>query len=126
MNESRVPVERRQQTRFKAAEGAFAALVNRDSKLGQIRDISKKGLSFRYIDHGAEPCETSELKIIIGKSGLYLDNLPFTTISDCEIKDEYSFSSLKMRRIGLKFGKLTVQQRVRLEKFIEEHTIGEA
>ena len=126
MNITQMPVERRQQPRFKVADGVFAALVNHTSRLGQIRDISKRGLAFRYIDHGDEAGETSELKIIIGSGGVYLDKLPFIKVTDFEIKNEYSFSSLKMRQIGLEFGKLTKQQLSRLEQFIQTHTVGEA
>jgi hypothetical protein len=126
MNMSQVSGERRQQPRFKAAEGVFAALVNHSSKLGQIKDISKIGLSFRYIDGGDETGEATELKIIIGKRGVFLDKLPYTKVADFEIQSEYSFSSIKMRQIGLQFGKLTPQQRIRLEHFIQQHTIGEA
>jgi len=126
MNTTQMPVERRQQPRFKAAEGVFAALVNHSSKLGQIRDISKMGLSFRYIDHGGTPGETSELKIIIGRGGLYLDKLPFKKVADFEIKNDHSFSSIKMCQIGLQFGKLTTQQSIRLEHFIQNHTTGDA
>ena len=50
MSDIKLPDERRQQKRFKAAEGAFAALVDQESRLGQIKDISPHGLSFRYID----------------------------------------------------------------------------
>ena len=126
MKMTQVPHERRRQPRFKVAEGVFAALVNHTSKLGQIRDISKRGLAFRYIDHGEAPVETTELKIIIGSGGVYLDKLPFRKVADFEIKNEYSFSSLKMRQIGLQFGELTSRQSSRLEYFIQNHTIGEA
>jgi len=126
MNTNQVPVERRQQPRFKAADGVFAAIVNHNSKLGQIKDVSKTGLSFHYIDSGDEPGEVSELKIIIGKRGVYMDKLPFTKVTDFEIKNQHSFGSLTMRHIGLQFGPLTRQQSNRLEHFIQEHTIGEA
>ncbi len=126
MNTTPMPVERRQQPRFKAAEGVFAALVNHDSKLGQIKDISRLGLSFRYIDSGNEPSEASVLKIIIGRGGLYLDKLPFKKVADFQINSGHSFSSLTMCQIGLKFGELTQQQCTRLDHFIQKHTIGEA
>jgi hypothetical protein len=84
------------------------------------------GLAFRYIDHGDESAEASELKIIIGSGGVYLDKMPFRKVSDFEVQNEYSFSSLKMRQIGLQFGKLNRQQRARLDSFIENHTVGEA
>jgi hypothetical protein len=124
MLDPRVLDERRQQKRFKAQEGAFAALVAQDSRLGQIKDISIRGLSFRYID-GNEKLEANELKIILGDQGLYLDNVPFKKISDFEIKSEFSFSTVKMRQIGLEFGELTAEQKIRLDQFIQYHTLNE-
>jgi len=125
MNNTKERVERRQMKRFKVAEGAFAALVNRGSKLGQIRDISKTGLSFRYIDSEEEQAEARELKIILGSGGLCVDKVPFKKVTDFAIKSEFSFSSIKMRQIGLQFGELTPVQSVRLSNFIQNHTIGE-
>ena len=119
-------VERRQVKRFKVAEGAFAALVNQGSKLGQIRDISKTGLSFRYIDSQEAPADARELKILLGSGGLCVDKVPFKKVTDFEIKSEFSFSSIKMRQIGLQFGELNPTQRVHLDNFILNHTIGEA
>jgi hypothetical protein len=117
--------ERRQQKRFIAEEGAFAALVDQESRLGQIKDISIRGLSFRYIDSHEKLDNADELKIILGNQGLYLDRVPFVKISDFEIESEYSFSTIKMRQIGLQFGELTAEQKMQLERFIQQHTIGE-
>jgi len=126
MTNSKEGVERRQMKRFKVAEGAFAALVNHGSKLGQIRDISKLGLSFRYIDSEEAHPDARELKIILGSGGLWVDRVPFKKVADFEIKSEFRFSSIKMRQIGLQFGDLTPEQRQRLSNFIQNHTIGEA
>ena len=79
-------IERRQMKRFKVAEGAFAALINHGNKLGQIKDISEKGLSFRYIDSHEEHSEARELKIILGNGGLCLEGIPFKKVTDFEIK----------------------------------------
>ncbi len=126
MTNTKKHVERRQMKRFKVAEGAFAALVNQGSKLGQIRDISKAGLSFRYIDSEEEPGgEARELKIILGSGGLCVDKVPFKKVADFEIKSEFSFSSIRMRQIGLQFGDLTPEQKVRLNNFIQNHTLGD-
>jgi hypothetical protein len=125
MSDIKSPDERRQQKRFKAAEGAFAALVDQESRLGQIKDISLDGLSFRYIDSHEKLVNASELKIILGNRGLYLDKVPFKVVSDFEIKSEFSFSRVNMRQIGLAFGELTPGQRNRLDRFIKHHTIGE-
>ena len=117
--------ERRQQKRFKAQEGAFAALVAQESRLGQIKDISIRGLSFRYIDSHEKLENADALKIILGDEGLYLDNVPFKKISDFEIENEFSFSRIKMRQIGLEFGELTAEQKMRLDRLIQCHTINE-
>jgi hypothetical protein len=118
--------ERRLKKRFKAEEGAFAALVDQESRLGQIKDISLRGLSFRYIDSREKLENACELKIILGKRGLFLDKVPFKKISDFEIESEFSFSTVKMRQIGLEFGVLTAEQKRQLQRFIQNHTIGEA
>jgi hypothetical protein len=125
MLDRRVLDERRQQKRFRAQEGAFAALVAQDSRLGQIKDISIRGLSFRYIDSNEKFENVNELKIILGQQGPYLDNVPFKKISDFEIKSKYSFSTVKMRQIGLEFGELTAEQKMRLDRFIQYHTLNE-
>ena len=126
MSDIKMSDERRMQKRFRAAEGAFAALVDQESRLGQIKDISPHGLSFRYIDRHEKLANASELKIILGNRGLYLDKVPFKIISDFKIESEFSFSRVHMRQIGLKFGELTTGQRSRLDRFIKHHTIGEA
>ena len=43
-------VERRKNKRYKAVEGAYAAISPNSHKLGQIIDISMGGLAFKYID----------------------------------------------------------------------------
>ena len=126
MSDVRMSGERRQQKRFIAEEGAFAALVDQESRLGQIKDISIQGLSFRYIDSHEKLNNADELKIILGNQGLYLDRVPFVKISDFEIENEFSFSTIKMRQIGLQFRELTADQKIQLERFIQQHTIGEA
>ena len=125
MPQLKFSAERRQQKRFLAEEGAFAALVDQESRLGQIKDISVRGLSFRYIDSIEKLENAKELKIILGRQGLYLDKVPFKKISDVEIESEFRFSSVKMRQIGLEFGQLTSQQRMKLDRFIQYHTVGE-
>ena len=67
-----------------------------------------------------------ELKIILGSGGLCLDKVPVKKVSDFVIKSEFSFSSIKMRHIGLVFGELSPEQQTRLNNFIQNHTVGEA
>ena len=96
------------------------------TKPGLIVDICLGGLSFRYIDSAEAHTDARELKIILGSGGLCVDKVPFKKVADFEIKSEFSFSSIRMRQIGLQFGELTPEQQTRLNNFIQNHTIGEA
>jgi hypothetical protein len=125
MSNTKARTERRLQKRFKVEQGVFAALADQGSPLGQIKDISRRGLSFYYIDNEEPSDGACELKIILGNRGLYLDKVPIKKITDFEIESEFRFSVIKMRQIGLQFGELTHEQLARLDKFIQKHTIGE-
>ncbi len=122
----REAMDRRRKKRFRVREGAFAALVNRENKLGQIKDISLVGLSFCYIANEGQSIHPSELRIILAGSGLFLDNLPYKTVSDFEVTNGFTFSSLKMRQRHLAFGSLNPHQESRLNDFILNYTMGEA
>ena len=122
----RETMDRRRKKRFRVQDGAFAALVNRENKLGQIKDISLVGLSFRYIANDGQSIHPSELRIILAGSGLFLDNLPYETVSDFEVTNGFTFSSLRMRQRHLAFGKLNPYQESRLNDFILNYTMGEA
>jgi hypothetical protein len=124
--ERRISVERRRQKRFVVREGAFAALIDGNNRLGQIRDISLVGLSFRYIDTEERIRPDSVLKIILAGRGLLMDDLPFTPVSDFEVENDHAFSLLRIRQMHLAFGDLTDQQLSQLDQFILNHTMGEA
>lgn len=121
------PVERRKHRRFQVKDGALVALRLHVSKLvGQIVDISKGGLAFRYIDTGDRPRGSFQLDILLEKSGFLLEKVPAKTISDSEMPDESSYSSTTTRRQGVQFGELTINQKSQLEYFIRNHTVGQA
>ncbi len=54
-------VERRRNKRYKAVEGAYAAISPNSHKLGQITDISMGGLSFKYFDTSNNDTEAEEI-----------------------------------------------------------------
>ncbi len=122
--ERRTSTDRRHSKRYQAKEGVFAVLVAKQDKLGQIRDISMKGLSFRYVNDELGLKDPGELKIIIAGCGLYIDKVATEIISDFEIKGGFVVSSLKLRQTGIKFINLTSEQRYQIGRFIRKHTIG--
>ena len=123
---SRRIAERRREKRYKVRPGAFAALANGPQRLGQIRDISMVGLSFRYIDSRNKTSPNGVLKILLAGDGLIMDNLPYKSVSDVAIENQSPFSSVPMRRMHIAFEDLSPRQLSLLDEFILNHTMGEA
>ena len=119
-------IERRTQKRYLVEEGAFASLRGGVTKLGQIMDISKGGLAFRYIDIGDRPNSTFEIDIYVEKNdGFHLEKVPSKSVSDSQLINNVPFSSIVMRRHGVSFEELTDNHRNQLKYFIDSHTTDE-
>lgn len=116
--------EQREHKRYKAREDAFAVLNANDSKIGQIKDISMGGLAIHYIANGTKSIDSSFLDILLADNGFYMEKIPFESVSDFEIPNEFAFSSLRMNRHGVKFGQLTRHQLSQLEDFLRNYTTG--
>jgi hypothetical protein len=121
-------VERRKHKRFQAPKGAFVGIRAEDTKVGRVSDVSIGGLGFSYV--GTEkpsPSKGSYLDLFFTDKDFHLGRLPFKTISDHKsVEKAPPFSSETMRRCGVKFKKLTRHQKAELERFIQNHAIGEA
>ena len=125
MSNGKEAVEQRRHKRFRAQEGAYVLIRGPFSKLGQILNISRGGLEFRYIDIGERPEKLLELDILLKANGFQLEKLPFKTIFDSKATKEIHFISTPMRRRGGQFAALTPKQISALEHFIRNHTVGE-
>ncbi len=118
-------VERRRNKRYKAVEGAYAAISPNSHKLGQIIDISMGGLSFKYIDtsNGSKKNDPlmGEEAIFLSSMGYYVGDLPFNTVSDYEVTNAPSFSSMKVRKRHLRFSDLTFKQLFDLDYYLRNN-----
>jgi hypothetical protein len=122
-----IEVENRKFKRFKVKDLSFALLKSSFyEELGEIIDISKGGLAFKYLVGENQIKEAVELDIILAHNGFHIKKLPCKTISDFEIINEIYFSSLKMRQHSIEFGELDNNQISELDYFIKQHTISEA
>ena len=124
-DDRRLRMDRRQVRRYRVKDGIFAVFMANKDKLGQIKDISMKGLSFRYVNDNGDSREAGELKIIIAGYGLYLDKIPIETVSDFEVQGGFAISPLRMRQTGLRFVDLTPEQKYQIGRFIRQHTVKE-
>lgn len=116
-------VERRKNKRYKAKEGAYAAISPHSRRLGQIIDISMGGLSFKYIDNNDEKSENPERSIFLSSLGYYVGELPFQTIEDYEITNYPSFSSMKLRKRRVKFTDLSFKQLFDLDFYLRNNVM---
>ena len=117
-------IERRKNKRYKAVEGAYAAISPNSNKIGQIIDISMGGLCFKYINienKSEEPVNKDEASIFLSSMGYYVGDLPFQTIADYEITDRPSFSSMKVRKRHVKFTDLTFKQLFDLDNYLKNN-----
>ncbi len=112
--------EQRQHARFPALEGAIVALKPHAEILGQMIDISLSGLSFQYIDSALtlNQSPSSELIILMTKPRFFLDRIPYRTVADFELANEFSFSSIPVRRRCVEFEVMSLDKRSQLEDFI--------
>ena len=98
------------------------AVIGRNANvLGQILDISRGGLSFRYMDNDMIGGEEELLTILSTDQQFYLVNIPFQTVSDFALTNVPSFSSIVMRRRCVRFKDLDEEQIRRLDEFIRKY-----
>jgi len=117
-------VERRRNKRYKAVDGAYAAISPNSHKLGQIIDISMGGLSFKYIDTSNDDKyenQSSDESVFLSSMGYYVGDLPFQVISDYEITNAPSFSSMKVRRRHVQFTDLSFKQLFDLDYYLRNN-----
>ena len=117
-------VERRRNKRYKAVDGAYAAISPNSHKLGQIIDISMGGLSFKYIDTSNDDNESDNIpedSVFLSSMGYYVGDLPFKTVSDYEITNAPSFSSMKVRKRHVQFTDLSFKQLFDLDYYLRNN-----
>lgn len=110
--------EKRRHVRYLALDGVIVALNPKAEILGQMINIGLGGLLFQYIDTEIDPSPSHDLLILLNKPRFYLDNIPFRTVTDHELPNEFIFSAVSVRRMSVEFGDLTTAQRTQLEDFI--------
>jgi hypothetical protein len=115
-------IERRKQTRLQVKERAAAILD--DSRIGIILDISKEGLSFRYVASPKEiETSTSPKRVSITHDDFTLTDIPCTIVNDRHLMENYSnLSSLNMYRCCLQFDEMAPNHKSHLDYFLANFT----
>ena len=116
-------VERRKNKRYKASEGAYAAISPNSQKLGQIIDISMDGVCFKYIDtsnDGQNDGTQQEDSIFLSSRRGYVGDLPIKIVGDYAVTNDLSFSSIKVKKMHIQFTDLSVKQFFDLDYFLRD------
>jgi hypothetical protein len=116
-------VEGRQHNRVKVDDGGFAQLPHGFPVLGQIIDISRGGLAFRYVASEARTNGSAVLNILTTDRRFRLEKIPAKIIRDSAMPEEFSFGSITLRHCAVQFGDLTPSQKLDLEHFIRSNTL---
>lgn len=116
--------DRRSYPRYKVNDGAYAALSPDSTIMGQIIDISRGGLCFRYIVHREQAFESMATHIFVGDNGFYLEKMPYKTIEDEQIDHGSTFSTIIMRQRRVYFSNLSPNQFAQLDYFLLNRTTG--
>jgi hypothetical protein len=119
-------VERRKSVRYKAVEGAYAAISPNSHKLGQIIDISMGGICFKYIDDNGDDHDIDtqqKSSIFLSSLGYYVGGLSFKTVDDYTIKNVPSFSSMNMRKRHIQFIDLNFKQLFDLDFYLRNNVV---
>lgn len=111
-------------------DDVIVALKNGFTKIGKVEDISTGGLSFEHIENKISNDDSFENNIILLVDGLRLPKVPCRVVYDIPVSmsDEYQVSPVLFitRRCGVEFDRLSEDQKMELDRFIETYTQGNA
>ncbi len=115
-------IERRKEERYRTGEDAFAAIEN-SGAAGRIKDISKGGLCFKYIDDNSDdesriPIDSALFLVSLAS---FVGELRFQVVRDYPILNVTPFSSMVFRKCHLQFGELDGQKRLDLDNYIQKN-----
>lgn len=114
-------VERRQNKRYPVKN--VSGIIGR--RHVQVIDMSRDGLSFRYVQKDNIPAQSIKLDIMSGVTDYCLDKLAGNVVADNVLTYETSFYPIIVRRCSLQFVDMTSDQIALLEKFIQDHSVDE-
>jgi hypothetical protein len=120
-------IEQRKYPRFTVQDNAFGALGSEFETVGEVTDISIKGLSLSYLSESIKTSSVrdfSQVYFFLSKNSFHLPKVPCKIVYDIQDPKYIEHNSIMMRRCGLHFGKLSTGQSELLELFLENYTIG--
>ncbi len=110
--------EKRKHARLSAGERVFALVKNGVSSVGQIIDVSRGGLSFKYLSEESLPGCSRRLDVFVPGHKFLWMKIPHRTVRDLDLPLDVPFSSIRMKRRCVAFEPLGEEHLLRLEVLI--------
>ena len=122
--------EQRKNIRFLAQDNIIVVLRNDLTKIGEVKDISKGGLSFEHIYEGDSEGELSRKTLFLWANEFSMSKVPCKVIYDILMPTPEEYESLAIRfitrRCGVEFEALIEDQMAQLDFFLKTYTKGTA
>lgn len=115
-------VDRRRHKRYRVREGALAFL---GPIPGTIMDISRGGMSVKYVVFEKKPEQILKLDIFFPGEDFFLPDIPAFIVSDIDCPARAPFSAVQVRRLGVEFGELSSEQEASLKDYLHHNAIAE-
>jgi hypothetical protein len=117
--------ERRKHRRFNVEVGSLDMLnPHSNEKLGDILNISRGGLAYRYVPDAEQPFGSFKIDIFrVVDHFPFLKNITCKAISDFDAAKRFPIKFHKYRLRGVQFGELMESQISRLEYCIQKYTL---
>ncbi len=118
--------DRRCCERFPVFGKPLAVMRPGPGSLGLVNRISVATVEVIYsLSNGSKAAETDELDILVADftRGLCLQGMPVKTLSDCSTEPGDQASSSDLRRRVLAFSELKPDQRIELQRFIQNYAL---
>ena len=93
----------------------------RSTIVGDILDVSKGGAAIKYVAEETPPNGTCELTMAGTNPRFFLNKVPIAAVTDIPMTT-VAFGAMQPRRLGIRFGALTAEQKACIEEFIDNHT----
>jgi hypothetical protein len=118
--------EQRNNIRFIAQDNVIVALRNSSTKIGEVKDISKGGLSFEHTYQEDLNREPSKKGILLWTNGFWMSTVSCRVVYDIPIPTPAEYESLTIRlitrRCGIQFEALSEDQMAQLDFFLNTYT----
>jgi hypothetical protein len=122
--------ERRRHVRYIPQEKAFAALGEKYTKVGKIKNISLSGLAFEYVVSQENHGVGSKVDVFLTDDSFHIHNLPCFVVYDVGVSEFQADSRpedmLTIRRCAVRFAARSDEHKSQIRSFLKTHTVGKA